>query len=153
MISLYVGGRIISCKSRAYPILGKVVELAIVPRCDLLLWILENEFIVVVEFTIWLMKIFYLEVYLFILLRVKDSEVRLDIPIFFIPVFLVDESWRIYNPYKRLRNKIESTLDRPSDKTSNTLSHTVAATSETFGLRSMIWLVYNTTYASKNSFD
>ena len=153
MISLYFRRRISSCKSGAYPVLRKVVELAIVPRCDLLLWILENEFIVVVEFTIWLMKIFYLEVYLFILLRVKDSEVRLDIPIFFIPVLFVDECWRIYNPYKRLRNKIKSTLDRPSDKTSNALSHTIAATSETFCLRSMVWLVYDSTYSSKYSFD
>lgn len=71
------------------------MKLAIVPRCDLLLWILENEFIVVVEITVRLMKIFYLKVYLLILLHVKDSEVRLDIPIFLIPVFLVDESWCI----------------------------------------------------------
>ena len=71
------------------------MELAIVPRCDFFLWILENEFVVVVEVTIRLMKIFYLEVYLFILLHVEDSEVRLDIPILFTPVFLVDESWRI----------------------------------------------------------
>ena len=71
------------------------MKLAIVPRCDLLLWILENEFIVVVKITIRLMKIFYLKVNLLILLHVKDSEVRLDIPIFLAPVFLVDESWRI----------------------------------------------------------
>ena len=71
------------------------MELAIVPRCDFFLWILKNEFVVVVEVTIRLMKIFYLKVYLLILLHVEDSEVRLDIPILFTPVFLVDESWRI----------------------------------------------------------
>ena len=95
MVSLYVWRRIISCKSVAYPILRKVVELAIVPRSDFFLWILENEFVVVVEVTIRLMKIFYLEVYLFILLHVEDSEVRLNVPILLTPVFLVDESWRI----------------------------------------------------------
>ena len=71
------------------------MELAIVPRSDFFLCILENEFVVVVEVTIRLMKIFYLEVYLFILLHVEDSEVRLNVPILLTPVFLVDESWRI----------------------------------------------------------